>query len=110
MRIWDISPDLLCRNHLLGEHRELHAMWMIITHKKKGYSMHPETLRWKGKLKAMYLRHEELVNEMISRGYSHKSPLDKRRATGKSVQDLFINTPIEQIKILKNKNCDCELE
>jgi hypothetical protein len=25
MRIWDIEPRKLCRNHLLGEHRELHA-------------------------------------------------------------------------------------
>lgn len=72
--------------------------------------MHPETLRWKGKLKAMYLRHEELVNEMISRGYVHKSPLDKRRATGKSIQDIFIHTPTEQIEILKNKNCNCKVE
>ena len=45
--------------------------------------MHPETIRWKGKLNAMYLRHEELVEEMTHRGYNHKSPLDKRKATGK---------------------------
>ncbi len=31
MRIWDIPPKLLCRNHLLGEHRELHAIWSILT-------------------------------------------------------------------------------
>jgi hypothetical protein len=110
MRIWDISPSKLCRNHLLGEHRELHAMWTVITQKKKEYSMHPETIRWKGKLRAMYLRHEELVKEMSHRGYNHKSPLDKRKATGKYVQDVFIDTPAEQIRILKNKNCDCKLK
>ncbi|AFS82918.1 pyrimidine dimer DNA glycosylase/endonuclease V [Candidatus Nitrosopumilus sediminis] len=109
MRIWDISPNLLCRNHLLGEHRELHAMWVIITEKKKGYSLHPETLRWYGKLNALYLRHELLANEMCSRGYNHKSPLDKRKATGKSLQDVFIDDPLDQIKILKNKNCDCKI-
>jgi len=38
-------PDKLCRNHLLGEHREIHAIWAVITEKKKGYSMHPETIR-----------------------------------------------------------------
>jgi len=79
MRIWDISPNKLCRNHLLGEHRELHAMWVVITENKKGYSKHPETIRWRGRLKAMYLRHEELVKEMKQRGYDHKSPLDKRK-------------------------------
>ena len=109
MRIWDLPPSILCRNHLLGEHRELHAMWTVIIQKKKGYSMHPETIRWKGKLMAMYLRHEELVKEMSGRGYNHKSPLDKRKATGKSLQDVFINTRIEQVGILKNKNCNCKL-
>ncbi|MGY5150181.1 MAG: pyrimidine dimer DNA glycosylase/endonuclease V [Candidatus Nitrosopumilus sp. bin_68KS] len=109
MRIWDISPRYLCRNHLLGEHRELHAMWVVITEKKKGYSMHPETIRWKGKLKAMYLRHEELVKEMVSRGYSHKSPLDKRKATGTSIQNVFVDSIKKQVKILQKKDCDCNV-
>ncbi len=109
MRIWDISPSKLCKNHLLGEHRELHAIWAVITGNKKGYSKHPETLRWKGKLKAMYLRHEELVEEMHNRGYKHNSPLDKIQATGKSKQDTFVDVPSRQIQILKEKNCDCRI-
>ena len=109
MRIWDLPPHLLCKNHLLGEHRELHAMWVVITENKKGYSKHPETLRWHGKLKAMYLRHEKLVYEMKSRGYNHNSPLDERMAMGNEIQDSFVNTISEQIDILKNKNCDCKL-
>ena len=109
MRIWDVSPRKLCRQHLLGEHRELHAMWVVITENKKGYSMHPETLRWKGKLSAMYLRHEELVKEMHNRGYNHNSPLDKRKATGKPKQDVFVDTPSRQIEILKEKKCDCQV-
>ena len=109
MRIWDISPKKLCRNHLLGEHRELHAMWTVITEGKKGYSLHPETIRWKGKLKALYSRHEELVSEMNSRGYSHQSPLDKRKATGNSIQDVFVDSPSRQIQILKQKGCDCKI-
>lgn len=107
MRIWDISPKKLCRNHLLGEHRELHAMWTVITEEKKGYSKHPETLRWVGKLNAMYSRHEDLVEEMINRGYRHKSPLDKRMAVGKTRQDVFIDSPSRQIQILKQKGCNC---
>jgi hypothetical protein len=47
MRIWDIPPRALCRQHLLGEHRELHAVWAVLTQGKSGYSRHPETLRWK---------------------------------------------------------------
>ena len=109
MRIWDLPPSKLCRNHLLGEHRELHAMWIIITENKKGYAHHPETIRWRGKLKAMYLRHEELVKELDKRGYNHKSYLDKRKATGKSKQDVFVDLPSKQIKIIKQKGCRCQI-
>src|SRR5450756_2984977 len=70
MRIWDVPPDRLCRNHLLGEHAELHAIWSILTQGKSGFANHPETLRWKGKLKALYSRHERLADEMALRGYT----------------------------------------
>ena len=109
MRIWDISPDKLCRNHLLGEHRELHAIWKIITENKLGYVNHPETLRWRGKLKALYIRHNNLVNEMNKRGYNHKSPLDKDFAIGDEIQNIFVDSIDDQIKILKNKNCKCKI-
>ena len=42
MRIWDVPPECLCRQHLLGEHRELHAIWTILTTGKTGYTRHPE--------------------------------------------------------------------
>lgn len=111
MRIWDIDPSYLCRKHLLAEHRELHGLWNILTkHKGKGgYSKHPETLRWIGKTKALFLRHELLVKEIISRGYHHHSPLNKKLARGSESQRVFINTIKEQKNILKNKPCDCLL-
>ena len=108
MRIWDLPPHKLCRQHLLGEHRELHALWNILTLGRKGYARHPETLRWQGKLKAVYLRHQAEVQEMSERGYHHHSPLDVRLATGKARQDEFVNQPEEQIEILMDKGCDCK--
>lgn len=108
MRIWDIPCRRLCRNHLLGEHRELHAIWSILTKNKKGYSRHPETLRWKGKLKALYARHEELVKEMGRRGYKHLTVLPKRLAKGAAQQDVFVDPYRKQLKILKRKGCDCK--
>jgi sugar lactone lactonase YvrE len=60
MRIWDVPPSLLCRQHLLGEHRELHGLWRIITEDRQGYAKHPETRRWRGKLAALYERHDAL--------------------------------------------------
>lgn len=109
MRIWDIDPALLCRIHLLGEHRELHAIWTILTENKKGYINHPETKRWKGKLRALYRRHELLVAEMEKRTYKHSSPLDESLATGVEIQELFVHTPEEQIMILKAKKCLCKI-
>jgi len=109
MRIWDISPERLCRNHLLGEHRELHAIWSILINNKKGYSKHPETIRWKGKLKALYLRHEKLVHEMEKRGFNHNSPLDINYAKGKDYQDVYVDSIDEQRRLLINKKCGCKV-
>lgn len=107
MRIWDLEPKLLCRAHLLGEHRELHGLWNILTRSMRGYRSHPETLRWIGKLAALYSRHEALVSEMERRGFSHRSPLDPGLATGLEVQDEFVDTPDAQRRILEKKNCSC---
>jgi len=110
MRIWDIPPKNLCRSHLLGEHRELHGLWNILTrHKGGGYSRHPETLRWVGRLKALYLRHEALINEFNRRGYRHFTPLDRRLAAGSARQTAFVNTIKEQKARLKAKNCACRI-
>jgi len=109
MRIWDISPKKLCRNHLLGEHRELHAIWSVIVNGKKGYARHPETLRWRGKLNALYGQYETLVSEMTARGYRHRSPLLKRQATGSGTQTTYVDRPRKQIVILQNKHCQCDV-
>lgn len=107
MRVWDLPPRILCRQHLLGEHLELHAIWAVLTKRRKGYSRHPETLRWKGKLNALYKRHERQVAEMERRGYRHSSPLDRRLATGGSVQRSYVDAPSAQRRILRDKGCPC---
>src|SRR3989442_4843640 len=109
MRVWDISPKKLCRNHLLGEHRELHASWSVIVNGKKGYAHHPETLRWRGKLKALYGRHEALAVEMSNRGYQHRSPLAKREANGSAKQTSYVDRPRAQIVSLRSKRCQCDV-
>lgn len=109
MRIWDIAPERLCNRHLLGEHAELHAVWSILINNKKGYSRHPETLRWKGKLKALYKRHEALAREMRKRRYKHSSPLDRRLARGKAIQDEYVDSVETQIHLLRKKRCGCRV-
>ncbi|MEM0272664.1 MAG: pyrimidine dimer DNA glycosylase/endonuclease V [Thermoprotei archaeon] len=109
MRIWDLDPSLLCDRHLLGEHRELHAIWCVIVNNKRGYARHPETMRWRGKLAALYERHEALVRELSARGFKHNSPLDRALATGSRYQDVYVNTVEEQIMILRRKGCGCRV-
>jgi hypothetical protein len=107
MRIWDVPVDRLCRNHLLGEHRELHAVWNIITLGKKGYATHPETRRWVGKLGALYLRHDQQAREIARRGWRHESPLDEALAQGSKRQDTFVTDIEEQRQILVGRGCGC---
>jgi len=110
MRIWDLPCKRLCRQHLLGEHRELHAIWSVLTSHKKGYARHPETLRWQGRLRALYARHQAQVIEMRRRGYNHHSPLNASQATGIARQTQFVHTPSQQRKILKSKGCACKVD
>jgi hypothetical protein len=109
VRIWDLEPERLCRQHLLGEHRELHALWVILTKEKNGFARHPETVRWRGKLKALFRRHEALVAEMARRGYRHRTPLPQEQATGAARQDEYKDTPAEQARLLQSKGCDCRV-
>jgi hypothetical protein len=107
VRIWDVPVERLCRNHLLGEHRELHAVWNIITLGRSGYAAHPETKRWVGKLGALYVRHEQQVREIQRRGWKHNSPLDGSLATGSTRQDVFVTPVGQQRRILMERGCGC---
>jgi hypothetical protein len=107
VRIWDLEPARLCDRHLLGEHRELHAIWAILTRGKEGYAHHPETLRWRGRLAALYARHEAQVAEMSRRGFRHASPLDPRLATGAARQTELIDSVEAQRERLASRECGC---
>lgn len=102
MRIWDLNPGYLNRQSLLGEHRELHGIVSIIKYHKKGYSKHPETLRWVGLGWALKQRHKLLVAEMNLRGYTDRSPVLLRSKPG-MWPDIYIDEPAQQISILKYK-------
>jgi hypothetical protein len=111
MRIWDVPTSCLCRSHLLAEHRELHAIWSIILGGKKGYSRHPEVIRWREKLLALHSRHEEQVREMQARGYRHLSPLDPSsvpQAHRGKAQDELLEPVAAQARKLRAKGCGCD--
>ena len=102
MRIWDIDAGFLNDQSLLGEHRELHGIHSIISNNKKGYSRHPETLRWVSRLPALEVRHGLLVEEMMLRGFKHHSPLANDQ-TDLNWPGIFIDEPSEQYRLLKGK-------
>ena len=79
----------------------------MITLERAGYSRHPEVVRWRGRLAALYRRHESLVAEMAGRGYRHASPLDRALAIGARRQRTFVDAPARQLEILAAKGCEC---
>jgi putative hemolysin len=110
VRIWDLDPARLCDRHLLGEHRELHAIWSILTNDRTGYANHPETVRWRGRLAALYARHDEEVAEMSRRGFRHASPLDRRLATGSARQSDLVDSLDAQCARLAERGCGCRVQ
>ncbi len=105
MRIWDIDPGYLARQQLLGEHRELHGLYNILTLGKKGYASHPETLRWVGCVDALCSRHQSLLCEMTLRGYNHHSQLPEVPAECLR-PERFIDPPGTQFRLLAAKYAD----
>jgi hypothetical protein len=71
--MWMVDPMIMCRQHLLGEHVELH---MLVGTLKRGISVRGYLRDKLFEPESLYQRHEDLVNEMEWRGYNHKSPLD----------------------------------
>jgi uncharacterized protein YbgA (DUF1722 family) len=107
MRIWDINPGYLNRQSLLGEHRELHGIVSIIVNGKKGYSKHPETLRWVGHDWALRMRHQLLGAEMALRNFTDRTPVVT--CINKGVwPGEYIDEPGQQFKILEDKYKDKE--
>jgi hypothetical protein len=75
MRMWRVNPKIMCRQHLLGEHAEIHMFIGTLNRKKsvKGYLS-------KGLLEIhnLYSRHAKLVQEMKQRNYKHHSEIKNK--------------------------------
>lgn len=71
MRMWNVDTRTMCRQHLLGEHLEMHmfAGSLIKGANIEGY------LNGLVETNKIAKRHKALVNEMKIRGYNHRSPL-----------------------------------
>jgi uncharacterized protein YbgA (DUF1722 family) len=103
LRVWDLHPGYLSRQSLLGQHAEIHAIYSIITGGKKGYASHPETMRWKERLPGLQRRHGLTVKEMTLRNMGHHSPLPAGEFKNNLAGKAYVDMPVEQFGILKQK-------
>lgn len=72
MRMWMIDPRLMCRQHLLGEHNEIHKLVGTI---RKRISLYGYIKNRLVDLNHLQSRHDVLALEIQRRGWNHKSVL-----------------------------------
>jgi hypothetical protein len=91
--MWMVNPKLMCRKHLLGEHVEIH---MFVGSINKGINIQTYINTNLCEPNSIRSRHDELVKEMLARGYNHKSELpdfefkdDTKVDSEKSYEDLI---------------------
>jgi hypothetical protein len=87
MRMWMVDPKILCQKHLCGEHLETH---MFLGSLKNGKKIDGFITNNLFEPRSLYQRHEDLKNEMIRRGYNHKSEMNEHEC------ECILNLSIEQ--------------
>lgn len=107
MRMWMINPKFMCRKHLLGEHVEIH---MFLGAMKKGYSMGGYVQNNLLEAKSLFKRHEQLKQEMIERGYNHKSELEESTVNTitQKIPDEFLEYEVDVDSSSKDLFNRCE--
>lgn len=100
MRMWNVPPQLMCNQHLLGEHVEMHMLAGAI---RKGTSITGYIVGGLVETNRINSRHDELAKEMVARGMNHYSPLPMvvfKPASGK------VNTEDNLIELARRcRNC-----
>jgi hypothetical protein len=71
--MWNVPVERMCRKHLLGEHVEMH---MLIGSMSKNKSIKGFVERGLIDPELVIVRHNQIAEEMVRRGYNHKSPMD----------------------------------
>ena len=94
-RMRTVNVKYLCMKHLLIEHRDLHGFAGII---KKKYSLTNHVKR--GVLEPLNIvkRHEQIIIEMLRRGYHHYSPLFLPKEIIKKLPESILYASINKEK------------
>jgi len=101
MRMWMVDPKIMCKNHLLGEHNEIHKHRHSFV---KKYNLSGR----KGQIEpaSMKARHDELAKEMLLRGWNHNSEYSQPD-TSHLPKDFIVDVK-ESLKLLINRCPKCK--
>jgi hypothetical protein len=101
-RMWMGKVNTMCKNHLLGEHKEIHQ---LIGQLKKKMSIDGYIKNNCIEISSIESRHNEIVNEMISRGYNHMSPIPSQKEIN-SISKYLPESQRSYIVDVKSSNKD----
>ena len=99
MRMWNVTPQLMCRQHLLGEHVEMHMFTGVI---RQGKSIQGYLDNQLVEVDKINERHNQLLKEMIKRGYKHNSKISNLKLPSIGFVDEKLN-----LEILRQRCKEC---
>ena len=97
-----IDSRMLCNRHLLGEHFEIHQHRHNFV---KGHSI--EGRRGQIEPESMSQRHDDLAEEMLSRGMKHESPYVQPDLSEYDLSGFTVDRNDSMLD-LKARCCECE--
>ena len=104
MRMWMVDPVIMCRQHLLGEHVEMHMFVGTLKKQKsvKGYLNN-------NLFEPLFLeqRHNNLAEELTRRGMKHNTPIEMPNMSylGEDINWLINQQHAEWQLILRCSKC-----
>lgn len=104
-RMWMVEPKILCKKHLMGEHVEHH---MVVGVLKKKYSLDGFIKNNLLEITSLKERHDSLVEEMLRRGYNHKTELREEDYDTSYLEDRIKNYKINKSSALEDLLNRCE--
>jgi hypothetical protein len=105
MRMWMVDPQIMCDQHLLGEHVELHMLVGTLVRKRSVAGFVANRLI---EVHNVRKRHAALVKEMARRGMNHQSPLPEFRARRLGKVDIDENQTELARRCLQCKSRQCK--
>jgi hypothetical protein len=93
--MWMVNPRIMCREHLLGEHVEIH---MFIGSINRGKSVKRYLEKGLLEVHSLYNRHEDLIEEMKRRGYYHNSEVNEKWKFAEKVGVIDREKNLDELK------------